>query len=132
MGARRLLIESDTDAAPFYRRMGARDVGVVASGSIPGRLLPRLAYELSDYCTKTTWVGGSWHFWIVRGAAGVVQPTFQFSGWQPTLLPSSPHHLRGGCGSHFRCSQSRAAQSMCAPPRVASAGRLNCACRRIE
>jgi len=48
MGARRLLIESDPDAAPFYRRMGARDVGVVASGSIPGRLLPRLAYELAD------------------------------------------------------------------------------------
>ena len=46
MGARRLLIESDTEAAPFYRRMGARDVGGVASGSIPGRLLPRLAYEL--------------------------------------------------------------------------------------
>jgi GNAT superfamily N-acetyltransferase len=46
MGAGRLLIESDPDAAPFYRRMGARDVGVVASGSIPGRLLPRLTYEL--------------------------------------------------------------------------------------
>jgi hypothetical protein len=50
-------------------------------------------------------------------------------GWQPTLLPSLPRHLRGGCGSRFRCSQSRAAQSMCAPPRVASEGRLNCACR---
>src|SRR5262245_50602955 len=87
MGARRLLIESDTDAAPFYRRMGARDVGVVASGSIPGRLLPRLAYELSDYCTKTTWVGGSWHFWIVRGAAGGVQHTFQMQ-WLAAYTPS--------------------------------------------
>jgi GNAT superfamily N-acetyltransferase len=52
MGARRLLIESDPDAAPFYRRMGARDVGVAASGSIPGRLLPRLAYELSGFGTR--------------------------------------------------------------------------------
>jgi len=49
MGARLVLIESDPEAAPFYRRMGARDVGVVASGSIPGRLLPRLAYELSGF-----------------------------------------------------------------------------------
>jgi GNAT superfamily N-acetyltransferase len=46
-GAIRLLIEADPDAAPFYRRMGARHFGAVPSGSISGRLLPKLAYELS-------------------------------------------------------------------------------------
>jgi N-acetylglutamate synthase-like GNAT family acetyltransferase len=51
-GARQLMVESDPEAAPFYRRMGARDVGVVASGSIPGRLLPRLACELSRFTTR--------------------------------------------------------------------------------
>lgn len=45
-GARRLWIEADPDAAPFYRRMGAVDDGVVPSGSIPGRVLPRLKLEL--------------------------------------------------------------------------------------
>jgi GNAT superfamily N-acetyltransferase len=46
MGAHRLLIEADPDAAPFYRRMGAHDVGVAPSGSIPGRMLPKLALNL--------------------------------------------------------------------------------------
>ncbi|ETR76784.1 N-acetyltransferase GCN5 [Afipia sp. P52-10] len=46
-GAQRLWIEADPDAAAFYRRMGAVDDGTVASGSIPGRLLPRLRLELS-------------------------------------------------------------------------------------
>jgi len=47
-GADRLLIEADPDAAPFYRRMGARDVGVAPSGSIPGRMLPTLVKDLSS------------------------------------------------------------------------------------
>jgi len=41
-GACWMWIEADPDAAPFYRRMGAVDDGVVPSGSIPGRVLPRL------------------------------------------------------------------------------------------
>lgn len=45
-GADRLLIEADPDAAPFYRRMGARDVGLAPSGSIPGRTLPKLVKDL--------------------------------------------------------------------------------------
>lgn len=45
-GARSLTIEADPDAAPFYRRMGARDAGFAPSGSIPGRLLPRLKLDL--------------------------------------------------------------------------------------
>jgi len=46
MGASRLVIEADPDAAPFYRRMGAVDVGLAPSGSIPGRMLPKLAVDL--------------------------------------------------------------------------------------
>ena len=46
-GFRRLLIHSDPHAVPFYSRHGARLVGEVASGSIPGRLLPLLALELA-------------------------------------------------------------------------------------
>ena len=47
-GATRLSIEADPDAAPFYRRMGAQNVGVVPSGSIPGRMLPKLVKDLSS------------------------------------------------------------------------------------
>jgi hypothetical protein len=46
MGADRLLIEADLEAAPFYRRMGAHDYGLAPSGSIPGRMLPKLVKEL--------------------------------------------------------------------------------------
>jgi GNAT superfamily N-acetyltransferase len=46
-GARTLVIESDPGAADFYRRVGARDAGCAASGSIPGRWLPRLEFDLS-------------------------------------------------------------------------------------
>jgi len=46
-GAARLLIDSDPDAALFYRGLGAYDVGVAPSGSIPGRMLPRLAFDLA-------------------------------------------------------------------------------------
>jgi GNAT superfamily N-acetyltransferase len=45
-GATRLIIDSDPDAAPFYRRMGAYDMGQAPSGSIPGRMLPKLAINL--------------------------------------------------------------------------------------
>jgi GNAT superfamily N-acetyltransferase len=47
-GAGRLIIESDPGAAQFYRRMGAYDAGEAASGSIPGRTLPRLVIDLGD------------------------------------------------------------------------------------
>lgn len=42
LGAARMEIASDSGAAAFYRAMGAVDAGEVASGSIPGRKLPRL------------------------------------------------------------------------------------------
>jgi GNAT superfamily N-acetyltransferase len=45
-GADRVVVEADPDAAPFYRRMGAQDVGLTPSGSIPGRMLPKLVKEL--------------------------------------------------------------------------------------
>ncbi len=46
-GFRRLLIHSDPNAVPFYMRQGARQVGEVPSGSIPGRLLPLLELDLA-------------------------------------------------------------------------------------
>jgi GNAT superfamily N-acetyltransferase len=45
-GARQLVIESDPYAAGFYRAMGAEPAGTAPSGSIPGRLLPRLIVRL--------------------------------------------------------------------------------------
>ena len=45
MGTNKLFIVADSDAAPFYRRMGALDVGIAPSGSIPERMLPKLALE---------------------------------------------------------------------------------------
>jgi GNAT superfamily N-acetyltransferase len=48
MGAHRMAIEADPDAAPFYRRMGAKDSGFAPSGSIPGRMLPKLIKELGS------------------------------------------------------------------------------------
>ncbi len=47
-GATRMAIDADPGAAPFYRRMGARDAGVVPSGSIAGRMLPRLELVIGE------------------------------------------------------------------------------------
>ena len=45
-GAHRLIIEADPGAVPFYLGMGARQIGLAPSGSIPGRTLPKLALDL--------------------------------------------------------------------------------------
>ena len=47
-GADELVIDSDPGAAEFYRRLGAFAQGSVASGSIPGRRIPRLVFGLRD------------------------------------------------------------------------------------
>lgn len=44
--ARKLWVEADPDARPFYERMGAQLIGTAPSGSIPGRNLPLLALPL--------------------------------------------------------------------------------------
>lgn len=41
----RLTIDADPHAEPFYRAMGAVPAGTVLSGSVPGRVLPRLTVE---------------------------------------------------------------------------------------
>jgi GNAT superfamily N-acetyltransferase len=46
LGAGTMQIESDPGAAEFYRRMGAVDDGVARSGSIPGRVIPKLKLTL--------------------------------------------------------------------------------------
>jgi GNAT superfamily N-acetyltransferase len=46
LGFTRLEIQADPDAEAFYLAMGARRRGTVPSGSIPGRRLPLLTYEV--------------------------------------------------------------------------------------
>ena len=48
LGLDKVTIESDPNAEGFYQAMGARRVGSVASGSIPGRSLPLLELALGD------------------------------------------------------------------------------------
>lgn len=47
-GARRLVIEADPGAVDFYRRFGAVEAGMVASGSIAGRFIPLLVLDLDQ------------------------------------------------------------------------------------
>jgi GNAT superfamily N-acetyltransferase len=42
VGAERIVLDSDPHAVGFYLRMGCRVIGEAPSGSIPGRLLPRM------------------------------------------------------------------------------------------
>ncbi|MEM6578841.1 MAG: GNAT family N-acetyltransferase [Pseudomonadota bacterium] len=46
-GASELIVESDPQAEGFYRRMGCQPAGTAPSGSIPGRVLPRLTLAIS-------------------------------------------------------------------------------------
>jgi len=41
-GAKRIVLDSDPHAVDFYQRMGCRVTGEAPSGSIPGRMLPRM------------------------------------------------------------------------------------------
>jgi GNAT superfamily N-acetyltransferase len=45
-GAQRMTIDADPGAVGFYKRMGAVEHGAAPSGSIPGRMLPRLQVDL--------------------------------------------------------------------------------------
>ena len=45
-GCRRMRIESDPPAEPFYRAMGAERIGEAPSEAVPGRLIPLLTYAL--------------------------------------------------------------------------------------
>ena len=46
LGAHRMIILADPNAAPFYERMGARFVRNAPSDAIPGRTLPFYEYDL--------------------------------------------------------------------------------------
>ncbi len=46
LGLRKIVIDADPYAESFYRAMGARRTGESPSGSIPGRMLPRLEMDL--------------------------------------------------------------------------------------
>jgi GNAT superfamily N-acetyltransferase len=58
LGANVLTIDADPGAADFYRRMGAIDDGIVPSGSIPGRSLPRLVVWLCEQPSSEGWIIG--------------------------------------------------------------------------
>jgi GNAT superfamily N-acetyltransferase len=47
LGAQRMAILADPNAAPFYERMGARFVSHAPSDAIPGRTLPLYEYDLT-------------------------------------------------------------------------------------
>ncbi len=46
MGARKIGIDADPNAVGYYEHMGAKVVGEAPSGSIPGRMLPRMIKSL--------------------------------------------------------------------------------------
>jgi GNAT superfamily N-acetyltransferase len=46
LGAKHMTIDADPGAVGFYKKMGAVEHGAAPSGSIPGRMLPRLQVEL--------------------------------------------------------------------------------------
>ena len=48
LGARRLTILADPNAAAFYERMGARFLRNAPSDAIPGRMLPLYEYDLTS------------------------------------------------------------------------------------
>lgn len=48
MGAGQMVIEADPQAAAFYKNVGCKPAGTAVSGSIKGRVLPRLTYPLDD------------------------------------------------------------------------------------
>jgi GNAT superfamily N-acetyltransferase len=48
LGARRMTVLADPNAASFYRRMGARFLRNAPSDAIPGRVLPLYEYDLTS------------------------------------------------------------------------------------
>lgn len=48
LGARAIALDADPNAVGFYRRMGMQIVGESPSGSIPGRMLPRMRKALAE------------------------------------------------------------------------------------
>ncbi|GAA2125752.1 GNAT family N-acetyltransferase [Glycomyces algeriensis] len=46
LGARSVTLEADPYAEPFYARFGAVRIGETPSGSVPGRVLPHMRFDL--------------------------------------------------------------------------------------
>lgn len=47
-GIRVIGLDADPGAEPFYARFGARTTGYSPSASIPGRMLPRMEFDLTN------------------------------------------------------------------------------------
>ncbi|HEU4538100.1 MAG TPA: GNAT family N-acetyltransferase, partial [Polyangiaceae bacterium] len=87
-----LSVDSDPEAEGFYLRMGARRVGESPSGSIPGRVLPCLMYELGTL-TGGAPIEGSSPTETTPAPARVTTPPFGTSspgGRTPPFGTSSP------------------------------------------
>ncbi len=52
LGGKGLALDADPNAVPFYERMGMRIVGEEPSGSIPGRMLPRMEKRFADRSSR--------------------------------------------------------------------------------
>ena len=52
-GFRRLVLDADPYAEPFYLHHGAHREGVVDSGTLPGRTLPHLSFDLHGKAVQT-------------------------------------------------------------------------------
>jgi len=53
LGVARIGLDADPNAVPFYERMGMQVVGESASGSIPGRTLPRMTKDIGPPLAST-------------------------------------------------------------------------------
>lgn len=53
-GLESLLLDADPGAEPFYAHFGARRIGESSSGSIPGRTLPRMRFDLDRSMSRST------------------------------------------------------------------------------
>lgn len=81
-----LAIQSDPQAAAFYRRMGALDCGFSPSASIPGRMLPVLILPLA--CLRAE--AGAHALWL-RPATAADGPMLRRWDEQPHVVASDPN-----------------------------------------
>jgi GNAT superfamily N-acetyltransferase len=72
-GATRLTIEADPDAAPFYRRMGAYDVGQAPSGSVPGRMFRSWRWTFSLRTDRQVRTGTQRRFAAMQQHVGTIR-----------------------------------------------------------
>ncbi|MEM9440082.1 MAG: GNAT family N-acetyltransferase [Pseudomonadota bacterium] len=53
LGIKSLSLDADPAAVPFYRAMGFIEIGQTPSGSIEGRMLPKMEYQLEQIAHRS-------------------------------------------------------------------------------